>query len=191
MADPERHQVSPERSAELQEAAERQSEKLGHNLEKAGEHLEDSEARTSAERKKVEALFEKERHAGEQKAGGEPSGPAPVRPISKKQKEVAYEETMAHVRSEMSPTERVVSKVIHNPIVEKTSEVVGSTVARPNAILAGSLTAFVLVAVIYFIARTMGYELSGFETIGAFIVGWVLGVVFDFLRIMITGKRAV
>lgn len=189
MADPERYQASPERSAELQEAAEKQSEKLGRNLEKAGEHFDDSEARTSAERKKVEALFEKERPAGEHKAGGEPSGPAPIRPISKKQKEAAYEETMTHVRAEMSPSERIISKVIHNPAVEKTSEVVGTTVARPNAILAGSLTAFILVAVVYFVARTMGYELSGFETIGAFIVGWVLGILFDFLRIMITGKR--
>lgn len=188
MPDPERYTGGAEHSAEVKEAAEKQNEKLGQQLEKGGEHFNDSEARANAERKNVEAAFEKERPTTEHKNAHEPSGPA-IRHISKKQKENEYEQTMAHIRIEMSPTERVISKVIHNPAVEKTSEVVGSTIARPNAILAGGLSAFILVAVVYFIARTMGYELSGFETIGAFIVGWVLGVTFDFLRAMITGKR--
>jgi hypothetical protein len=35
----------------------------------------------------------------------------------------------------------------------------------------------------------MGYPLSGFETIGAFALGWMLGIVFDFFKVMVTGRK--
>ena len=60
---------------------------------------------------------------------------------------------------------------------------------RPNAILAGAVVAFVLVLAVYLISKFYGYTLSGFETIGAFIVGWVLGILYDFFKVMITGKK--
>jgi hypothetical protein len=34
-----------------------------------------------------------------------------------------------------------------------------------------------------------GYPLSGTETIATFIGGWGLGLIFDFFKVMITGKR--
>ena len=88
----------------------------------------------------------------------------------------------------MSAPSRTFSKVIHNPVIEKTSEVVGSTVARPNALLAGSTVAFITVAVLYIVAKQYGYVLSGFESIGAFILGWLIGVSFDYVRLLIRGS---
>lgn len=96
---------------------------------------------------------------------------------------------MARVQAEMSPPARVFSKIIHSKAVEKTSEVVGATIARPNAILSGAIVAFVLVLAVYLVAKNLGYVLSGFETIGAFIVGWVIGTLYDYFRVMITGKK--
>jgi hypothetical protein len=96
---------------------------------------------------------------------------------------------MDTVGRELSAPERIFSKVIHNKTVETVSDTVGSTVARPNAILSGSVCAFLLVATVYILARYQGYGLSGFETIAAFILGWIIGIVIDFLRIMISGKR--
>jgi len=49
--------------------------------------------------------------------------------------------------------------------------------------------AFLLTLIIYVIAKTFGYNLSGFETIGAFIIGWILGVVYDYLKILFVGKK--
>ena len=96
---------------------------------------------------------------------------------------------MSRVQAELTPSSRAFSKIIHAKPVEKTSEVVGSTIARPNAILSGAIVAFVLVLAVYLLAKNFGYVLSGFETIGAFIVGWVLGVLYDYFRVMITGKK--
>ena len=59
------------------------------------------------------------------------------------------------MQSELSPASRTFSKVIHNPAVEKTSEVIGSTVARPNLIIAGALGAIASV-IVYFISRRYG-----------------------------------
>jgi uncharacterized membrane protein AbrB (regulator of aidB expression) len=90
----------------------------------------------------------------------------------------------------MSPAERTFSKVIHNPVIEAISEAAGKTVARPAALLAGSLSALILTAVIYVIAKHYGYVLSGFEWIITFIIGWSIGLIIDWVRVEILGKKA-
>lgn len=115
-------------------------------------------------------------------------------PLSKAERkaklDASYNTTMDEVRTHMSTPSRAFSRVIHNKAIEKTSAAVGATVARPNAILSGAVFAFVLTLAVYLIAKNLGYPLSGFETIGAFIVGWVLGICYDFLKVMITGRKA-
>lgn len=101
----------------------------------------------------------------------------------------SYKKTMQETQAHMKPAERTFSKVIHAPVVEKTSEVVGATVARPNAILVGSLTAFLFTLGLYVIAKYYGYPLKGSETIAAFVLGWAVGLLIDYLRVMITGRR--
>jgi hypothetical protein len=183
------HLPSPESN---EAAAAEQLEKLTNGLERTGEqHLENGEK--SEKNARVEAL----KQAISVEAGGKEkhndnrdSSPAARRGvISKKQKEASFKNTMKHVQNELPPTARAFSKVIHAKGVEQTSEVLGATIARPNAILAGAVCAFLLTLGLYVLAKNIGYKLSGFETIGAFIVGWVLGIVYDYLRVMITGKK--
>jgi hypothetical protein len=130
---------------------------------------------------------------GAEKARKAPKeGPAPTKrrgAISKKDKDASFKKHMKQVQAEMSAPQRVFSKFIHAKAIEKTSEVVGATVARPNAILSGAIVAFVLVLAVYLLAKNLGYVLSGFETIGAFIIGWAIGVLYDYFRVMITGKK--
>ncbi len=177
----------------LEGAASERAETLKNNLEKVGEYSPEKQtemaekARSEANK---EALLSKEVGGAEKKSGGEPTAAPKRKQITKSEKAASYKQTMQHVQSELTQTERAFSKVIHNPIVERTSDLIGGTVARPNAILAGSITAFILVLALYITARTMGFTLSGFETIGAFIIGWIIGILFDFLKTIITGKQA-
>jgi hypothetical protein len=181
--------------AEVSEASSERLEELKNKLETGGElgaeNLES--AAKSAEKAKVEALKEAvsvEAGGAEKAAKAPKEGPARRRGgISKKEKEASFKKEMARVQAELSPPARVFSKFIHSKPVEKTSEVVGATIARPNAILSGAIVAFVLVLAVYLLAKQLGYVLSGFETIGAFIVGWVIGVLYDYFRAMITGKK--
>ena len=148
---------------------------LERNAEKSGEQNPD-EARHEIERIAIEAekTQEKEQHASVEKVE--------QKPITKRDIEEKYQETMKHMRSQLPAPSRAFSKVIHNPIVEKTSDVIGNTVARPNLIIAGSLGAIASV-VVYVLARTYGYELSGFETIGLFLLGWLIGAIFEYARV--------
>lgn len=178
-----------ETGAEAQDASAERKAELAKTLENRAEQSPEARAeaveKARAEANK-EALMSKERGGAENKSGGEPTAGA-VHKVTKKQKTAEYKKTMSAIRSEMSTPARTFSKVIHNPVVEKTSDVVGATVARPNAILAGSTTAFIAVAITYLVAKHYGYVLSGFESIAAFILGWLAGISFDYVLLLIRG----
>ncbi|MDB5166860.1 MAG: hypothetical protein JWN26_5 [Candidatus Saccharibacteria bacterium] len=165
-------------------------EKLANRQESGIESPRDADA--AAESARVEALetaISVEAGGKEKDRKSEPTLAKRRGPISKKQKEASFKRQMKDIQAQQPPANRAFSKVIHNKAVEKTSDVVGSTVARPNAILAGAVSAFILTLVVYVTAKVIGFELSGFETIAAFIIGWVIGLVYDYLRVVITGKK--
>lgn len=188
---------SPETSPEKKELSPEQLEAYSNvesALEKGAEKASVENGEQAVENAKIEALKEAvsvEKGSAEKKK--KESGAAVGHRhgvVSKKEQKTSYNHHMKKLQEELPPVQRGFSKLIHNPVVEKTSEAVGSTIARPNAILAGAIVAFFAVLVVYLTAKHYGYVLSGFETIGAFIVGWVLGILYDFFRVMITGKKA-
>ena len=186
---------SPETSPNKEVSPERLevAKSIESALEKGAEKAKIENGEQAVENAKIEALKEAiSVEAGSaEKKGKENGAPATRRHgvVSKKEQKASYALHMKKLQEELPPVQRGFSKVIHNAAVEKTSEVVGSTIARPNAILAGAVVAFFAVLIVYVTAKHFGYVLSGFETIGAFIVGWVLGVLYDFFRVMITGKK--
>ena len=117
------------------------------------------------------------------------SAPTPQK-ISTQQRNHAFSETLAQARTHMNPAVRVFSRFIHVRFVDILSSFVGSTIARPNAILCGSITSLIATFVLYFAAKYFGYPLSGSESIAAFILGWATGLIFDYTRVLIRGGRA-
>lgn len=191
MSDAERSEGSKEILVGSPEAAREQQEKLANSPENTVESSP-RDADMMAERARETALetaISVESGGKEKAKKSEPSTPKRRGSISKKQKEASFKRQMKEIQEKEPPVSRAFSKVIHNKVIEKTSDVVGSTVARPNAILAAAVTAFLLTLVVYVTAKIIGYELTGFETIAAFIVGWVAGTLYDYLRVVITGKK--
>ena len=171
-------------------SAEGQLELLEKRHESAGERSNEQKEQ-AVEKARVEA----KEHAISTEAGGaeKDTKPATAAPkshgvIGHKQKEASFKKHMKAVQAEMSAPSRTFSKFIHAKPIEKASEFIGGTIARPDAILAGAVVAFVLVLGVYLLAKALGYVLSGFETIAAFIVGWILGIIYDYLKSIITGK---
>ena len=190
--DPEQLQNEQERIVETQQSAAEQLEKLKDNPE-ASVELSPRDLEAQAERLRIEALetaVSIEKGGKEVKKSGKHSIPSQRGSINKKQREKSYIKTMERVQSELPMGSRLFSKVIHNKFIEKTSDVLGDTITRPNAMLSGTVVAFILTLLTYTIAKTVGYALSGFETIAAFIVGWVLGIVYDYLRVLFTGTKS-
>lgn len=180
----------PEIKGSSIEAAAERIDQLDNLAEKSAEKIHDAEK--SAEKAKFDALesaVSVESGSSEKKRQHDNATVKKSRTISKKEKEVSFKKQMKEVQASQTPVERTFSKIIHNKAVEKTSDVLGSTLVRPNSVLAGSVSAFVLSLVVYLVAKNTGYELSGSETIGSFVVGWIIGLVYDYLRIVITGKK--
>lgn len=188
MASPEVYKGGAERTAEIEKAAaERAAEIRERGLEQAGEHNE-QQAEKAAERALEDA--EKEAKSVEEYASpaAEKETAAPTT-ITARNPDKAFKQTMESVQREMSAPARTFSKVIHNKTIEKASDITGSTIARPNAILSGAICAFLLVLALYLHARYFGYALQGSETIIAFAIGWIIGIAFDFVRTIVRGKR--
>lgn len=170
-------QEAHERNREL--AAERErnaAEKASENLESARHEALTHASSTEKETVKAEKPLDQ--------SPAERRGPA-----SKRERDASFDATMSEVRSQMSAPSRVFSSVIHHPVVEKVSDAVGGTIARPNAVASGAVFSFIFTLAIYLIARFNGYPLSGTETIASFILGWVIGLIYDYLRLLILGKK--
>lgn len=190
---PELLQNDQERGIESpSDAADKQLEKLSNSPENASELLSPRDAEARTEKARKEAL----RAAVSTEAGGKEKESTSLHKqtqrrgaINKKQLDKSYKQTMKQVQNELSPASKAFSKIIHNKVIEKTSDIVGDTIARPNAMLSGSVAAFVLTLAVYTIAKTVGFQLSGFETILSFIIGWLAGVTYDYLHVLFTGKK--
>lgn len=186
MTEQEQKLINIEKKTEL---SSEHIERLDRNPDKAVE-LSPRDAESRAEKARNEALenaVSVETRGRENEKPKETSGRRG--PLGSKQREASFKQTMDRVQTELRPNSRVFSKFIHNKAVEKTSDIVGNTVARPNAILTGSISAFLLTLLFYTIAKTVGYPLSGSETMIAFGLGWLIGVIIDYFKVMITGKR--
>lgn len=172
----------------LAEEAEKGRERIAEQLERRSPERNAEKTTTELNKEALEHASTKEKESARQEKGASAER-SPAAPATRAKRDKAFDNVMTQARSHMSPSARTFSKIIHNPVVEKTSEVVGSTVARPNAILSGSISAFIVVLGVFLIARYYGYPLSGTETILAFAGGWLIGIIYDFLYAMITGGR--
>jgi len=182
------------------------SEKQPHNPEHKIEHLRTEQAPETHLRPEAQENHEtkeqivqeaareaKERaHATEQQHSKETKetrehafAPNASKPIREK----TYKHTLATIQRDMHPTARMFSRAIHSPLVERTSDIVGNTVARPDAILSGAIFAFVAVTLLYLIAKFIGFSLSGSETITAFAAGWLVGILYDLIKTVFKNKR--
>lgn len=164
-------------------------DQLNKNIEKA-EQLSPRDAEALQEKSRQEALEKAE--SIENKKDNKPEKQSQSRrrsAINKKDLNRSYKNTVRQIQGEMKAPSRAFSKFIHNGFVEKASDVAGSTIARPNSMLYGSFFAFLLTLVVYVLAKNLGYTLSGSETIAAFLIGWLLGIIIDYLKVLFTGKK--
>ena len=186
--------IIPTRSHEVSKNTEQLNELVNENKESMRDKLEraEKEHREKSDDshetlQKAKDLAERHQEHGDSRI----ASPAERRrgPISKKQLNSSFDNQMNYTRAQMRPASRVFSKFIHAKPIEKASDVIGGTVARPNALLSGSVSAFLVITLLYLAAKHYGFQLSGFETIGAFIIGWLVGILYDYFTVMIRGRK--
>lgn len=178
--------------------------------EKAGEHLKPVEHKehdagnherelTSAEKqhgseKHVEHLSRHvEQHAvsGKELAHGEHENNHQAHPVlvNKQLKEMAYHRAMTRTRKKLSPVSRGFSKLVHVQAIDRSSEFIGKTVARPAAMLWGAIFAFAGTSALLWITRHYGYEYNYLLAILLFVGGAILGTVLEGLWYLLKRKN--
>lgn len=106
--------------------------------------------------------------------------PKPQSPLARHlNQHLNYAATVQSLQRQLRPASRAFSKVIHAPAIEKTSEALEKTVARPSVTLGATWTALIVGGGFYVIARTYGYPLSGSELLLSFLVGGIVGIVLE------------
>lgn len=78
--------------------------------------------------------------------------------------------------------QRLFSRIIHVNAVSSVTTIVGTTIARPNSLLFGAITSFVLTFSVYLLAKNFGYRMSGSEPLFGFLAGWAIGIIYDILK---------
>ena len=180
----ERSDLSPERLAEI---SENQKETMRSKLDEAEKqhHERESEQEVLAQATELAKEAKETEQRSLQPSPAERRRGAP----SKKQLNGSFKSQMQNVQADLGPGSRLISRLIHVKPIEKMSDIASSTIARPNAMLYGSIAAFVTITILYFVARYYGYKLSGFETIAAFCIGWLLGILYDYLSTLFRGRK--
>lgn len=109
--------------------------------------------------------------------------------IAKDRLNESYKKTLGTIQKEMSSSGQFSSKFFHSPITEKTLDILSTTIARPTPLLIGGIAAFVVTLLSYLLSTIYNYPLSGSETITAFLVGWLIGTIIDYTRLLVSGKN--
>ncbi len=160
------------RSKELLDEAKKEAEQAKHH------HAEKlDEIRSEIEK---QATAAKEMSATETKGQEEPEA-ANTYWNSQEYRDLAFKQFMGKVQKHLTPSEKIGSKIFHQPMVERASEIGSKTVARPSGVLTGSIFSFITSLVAYYFAKQNGYDMTYSIFIVSFIVGFFLGILAEFV----------
>lgn len=153
----------------------RHLEKLSQAAEETGEHQDEAiaEARTAIE----------QQPRGEIQVGQTEALKPTLKVPTAKEKSVAYRQTLRKVRNSLPTSkERVFSALIHQPAVERFSDVAAKTIFRPSLTLGISLGALIGGGGIYLLARRTGFAISGSEFLLFGLGGGALGLLLELIK---------
>lgn len=164
------------------------------DLEKAHER---TGREPSHEKGSIESILDTiEKHAVEtdklfdtqEKAGN--NHPDKPMPAGSHLKAHGYNQTMKRVQKSLPPTQRRFSKVVHAPMVETASEVVGNTLARPSGLLVGGICSVLVNLLVIGVCRYYGFEYNYTLGLMGFVGGFVLGLILELVYRTARGKTA-
>lgn len=182
------HQQSPERQ-HSPEAKDTKLEKdnLKELQEKAKNTNEVSKDTIESIKKSIEtsAISKDEYGTGAEKS----KQPARSYGNTKTVKQNAYKKVLKDTRKHLSTPEKTFSKVIHNPTVERASEVGAKTIARPTGILFGGIVAFIGSLLLIILSKRSGFSYNYLIFIIIFIGGYIVGLIAELFYRTVTPTK--
>jgi len=176
------HELEDHSKEILDKLAEKGHESAETHAEELKENLENIRAEAREKAKSAEEVI-----LAHEESAKEPEAPMLV---NKDLKNIKYKRTLQTVRKDLKPTERVLSRVIHNETVDAISEIAGKTVARPSGFLTGAIFAFVGSSIFLWVTKHYGYEYNFLFFAMLFATGFVLGLFVELLVRLATRNRS-
>lgn len=101
----------------------------------------------------------------------------------------SYKATMSDMQSELSPVERVWSRLLHSPAGTFIGGFFGSLLLRPRSLMMGAAVSFVTLVGTYAIAHIYEVPFNATESLVAFAFGWCIGLLYDLFFVISRGRR--
>lgn len=174
------HQERQESLVDDHEAKKRQNELLKEAQEKAEKAKNDHAENLNKIREEVEKESTSSKEMTHKELQEEEPDAGNSYWYSKEYRDLAFKQLLGKVRGHLNGREKLASKVIHQPLVERVSEVSSKTVARPSGVLTGSIFSFITSLVTYYFAKQNGYDMTYGIFIASFVGGFLLGVIAEF-----------
>ena len=168
----EHHERKDHGQVELEKLLYEKAQESRDNKHERAEHLDELRQESAKEALPTANLLEQHHRNDE-------PDEAPAGLVRSDLKDIKYKRTLQSVRKDLSAPDRVLSSLIHNPVVDALSAAAEKTVARPSGLLAGSLTAFVGSSIFLYIAKHYGYEYNFLLMTLLFIGGFFAGLIIE------------
>ena len=109
--------------------------------------------------------------------------------VQQELKKITFKKTLSKVQKELPVTERVFSKVVHAPVIDKMSSVGEKTVARPIGILGGGALALLGSLLSTYFSRRFGMTYNIFMFVIFFTVGYMFTTILELIYINFIKSR--
>lgn len=106
-------------------------------------------------------------------------------------KATAYIRTLTKIQHKLPKPARTFSKLVHNPALEKISNVSAQTIARPSGLLGGSIVAFLGSTTLLYLSKYYGYRYNYTVFFVCFIGGFLIGAMLELLLWLVHGRKKV
>lgn len=134
---------------------------------------------------KEQAVSGKEITIGERESAPSQMG------VQRELKLTAYKQTIRRIQTKLKGPEKVLSRVMHQPVVEKISNVGANTVARPSGILGGGFIALLGSSILLYLTKHYGFEYNLTVFFILFVVGFMAGIILEGLVKLVRRKRSI
>lgn len=114
--------------------------------------------------------------------------PSPV-VIQKHHKKHAYKQTLKSVRRQLPVADRAFSYIIHQPVIEKISDISSKTIARPSGLLSAGVVALLGNIILLYMSRHFGFRYNYFVFTALLVLGYTLGIFIEILSKVFSKNR--
>jgi hypothetical protein len=117
-----------------------------------------------------------------------PNEPTP-RHVNRELKQITLQRELKQIRRKLPRRQRVLSKVIHQPVIRVVSETTGKTLSRPSGLLGGGLVALLGTSTYLFLAKERGFPYNYGVFLALFAGGFIVGLVLELAVHLATASR--